>query len=93
MISLLSAAAANAASPPAYLQFLPLVAMAVIFWFLILRPQMKRRRNTSSAWPPCRRGPGDHRRGLVGKIVRLDDPMSIWNWPQRARQGRALHPG
>ncbi len=34
-------AAASAGAPPAWIQYLPFVAMAAIFWFLILRPQMK----------------------------------------------------
>jgi preprotein translocase subunit YajC len=49
MLSFLSAAAqttagAAGAEPPAYLQFLPLVAMAGIFYFLILRPQMRKQK-------------------------------------------------
>ncbi|WP_310530661.1 preprotein translocase subunit YajC, partial [Novosphingobium sp.] len=39
-LSLLAAGAA-ASSPPAWTSFLPLVFMFLIFWFLILRPQMR----------------------------------------------------
>jgi preprotein translocase subunit YajC len=47
--------------------------MAVIFYFLILRPQMKRQKEHQQRLPPCKGRSGGHRRGLVGKIVRLDD--------------------
>ncbi|MEL7218755.1 MAG: preprotein translocase subunit YajC, partial [Pseudomonadota bacterium] len=35
------AAAGAAAAPPAWLTWLPIIGMVVIFWFLIIRPQMK----------------------------------------------------
>jgi preprotein translocase subunit YajC len=74
MISLLSAAAANAASPPAYLQFLPLVAMAVIFYFLILRPQMKRQKEHQQRIATLQKGDQVITAGgLLGKVVRIDD--------------------
>lgn len=74
MLSLLSAAAANAASPPAYLQFLPLVAMAVIFYFLILRPQMKRQKEHQQRLAGLQKGDQVVTAGgLIGKIVRIDD--------------------
>ena len=44
ILPLLSAAASAGDAPPAWLQFLPLVAMGVIFWFLILRPQMRQQK-------------------------------------------------
>lgn len=43
MIDLLSAAA-TAAAPPFWIQILPFVGMALIFWLLIIRPQMKRQK-------------------------------------------------
>ena len=44
VLDLLAAAGSAGGAPPAWMQFLPLVAMGVIFWFLILRPQMKRQK-------------------------------------------------
>ena len=38
------AAGAAAEAPPAWMQFMPLVAMGLIFWFLIIRPQMRRQK-------------------------------------------------
>ena len=38
MLDLLAAGSASSA-PPGYLQFLPIIGMVVIFWFLLFRPQ------------------------------------------------------
>lgn len=74
ILSLLSAAATAGEAPPAWLQFLPLVAMGVIFWFLILRPQMKRQKEHQAKIGGIKRGDqvvtGG---GLVGKVVKVDD--------------------
>jgi preprotein translocase subunit YajC len=67
-------AAGTAGAPPAWLQFLPLVAMGVIFWFLIIRPQMRRQKEHQTKIAAIKKGDqvltGG---GLVGKIVRVDD--------------------
>ncbi len=74
IIHLLSAAVPAGEAPPAWLQFLPLVAMGVIFWFLILRPQMKRQKEHQTKIGGIKRGDqvvtGG---GLVGKVVKVDD--------------------
>ena len=44
VLQLLSAAAAGADAPPTWTSFVPLVAMVVVFWFLIIRPQMRRQK-------------------------------------------------
>jgi preprotein translocase subunit YajC len=67
--------------------------MAVIFWFLILRPQMQRRRNTSSAWPPQKGDQVLTAGGLVGKIVRLDDDYVDLELAPTCASRRALHHG
>ncbi|MFK4873952.1 preprotein translocase subunit YajC [Novosphingobium sp. ZW T3_23] len=68
------AAAAPAGSPPAWIQYLPFVAMAAIFWFLILRPQMKQQKEHKNKLSALKKGDevltGG---GLVGKIVKIDD--------------------
>jgi preprotein translocase subunit YajC len=68
------AAAAPAGVPPAWIQYLPFVAMAVIFWFLILRPQMKQQKEHKNKLSALKKGDevltGG---GLVGKIVKIDD--------------------
>jgi preprotein translocase subunit YajC len=71
---MLLAPAAAADAPPAWLQFLPLVAMVVIFWFLILRPQMQRQKAQAAKIAAIKKGDqvvtGG---GLVGKVVKVDD--------------------
>ena len=68
------AAAAAADAPPAWLQFLPFVAMGVIFWFLILRPQMRQQKLQREKIASIKKGDqvltGG---GLVGKVVSVDD--------------------
>jgi preprotein translocase subunit YajC len=74
LLDMLSAAATAGEAPPAWLQFLPLVAMVVIFWLLILRPQMRRQKEQANKLAALKKGDqvltGG---GLVGKIVRVDD--------------------
>ena len=74
VINVLSAAAAAGDAPPAWLQFMPLVAMGVIFWFLILRPQMRRQKEQAAKINAIQKGDqvltGG---GLVGKVTRVDE--------------------
>lgn len=69
-----AAPAAAAAEPPAYLQFLPLVAMAGIFYFLILRPQMRRQKEQQAKIGSLKKGDqvvtGG---GLIGKVIKVDE--------------------
>lgn len=74
-LQLLSAAAAGAAeAPPAWIQFLPFVAVGVIFWFLILRPQMRQQKEHKAKISGIKKGDqvltGG---GLLGKVVKVDD--------------------
>ncbi len=73
ILSVLSAAAA-ADTPPAWLQFLPLVAMGVIFWLLILRPQMRRQKDQQVKLGGIEKGDqvltGG---GLLGKVTKVDE--------------------
>ena len=70
----LLAAGSAAGAPPAWLQFLPLVAMGVIFWFLIIRPQMRRQKEHQNKVAALKKGDqvltGG---GLVGKVLRVDE--------------------
>ncbi len=70
----LLAAAATAETPPAWLQFLPLVAMVVIFWFLIIRPQMRRQKEHQAKVGGLKKGDqvltGG---GLLAKVIKVDD--------------------
>ncbi|AIT81660.1 MULTISPECIES: preprotein translocase subunit YajC [Novosphingobium] len=68
------AAAAPAGGPPAWVQYLPFVAMAVIFWFLILRPQMKQQKEHKAKLSGLKKGDevltGG---GFIGKVIKVDE--------------------
>jgi len=73
MLDFLAAGSAGAA-PPGWLQFVPIVGMVAIFWFLIIRPQMQRQKQHQAKITAVKKGDqvvtGG---GLVGKVLRVDD--------------------
>jgi len=73
-LSILAAAASGAGAPPAWLQFMPLVAMALIFWLLILRPQMKQQKALRDKIGGIKKGDqvvtGG---GLIAKVIKVDE--------------------
>jgi preprotein translocase subunit YajC len=73
VLSLLAAAGTGAA-PPVWLSYLPFVAMGLIFWFLIMRPQMKQQKEQKAKLEAIKKGDevltGG---GIIGKVVRADD--------------------
>jgi len=72
MLDILSAAAADA--PPGWLQFLPIVGMIVIFWFLLFRPQMKRAKEHQQKVESLKKNDQVVTAGgLVGKVMKVDD--------------------
>lgn len=74
MIELLAAAAAGPAQPPAWMTWAPIVGMILIFWFLIIRPQMKRQKEHAAKVEGLKKGDQVVTAGgLVGKIVKVDD--------------------
>jgi len=72
--SILTMLAAAGEAPPAWIQFMPLVAMGLIFWFLIIRPQMRQQKEHRAKIAAIKKGDqvltGG---GLVGKVVKVDD--------------------
>jgi preprotein translocase subunit YajC len=74
-IDLLAAAAAGAAAaPPAWLSFLPIIGMIVIFWFLIIRPQMQRQKEQQAKIAAVKKGDQVITAGgLVGKVIKVDE--------------------
>lgn len=74
VLTLLSAAASAGDAPPAWVQFLPLIGIAGVFWFLLLRPQMRQQKEHREKISSVKKGDqvvtGG---GLVGKVVRIDD--------------------
>lgn len=67
-------AAASGAQAPFWVTMLPLVAIFVIFYFLLIRPQQKRMKEHQQKIGSVKRGDkvvtGG---GLVGKVVKADD--------------------
>ena len=68
------AAAASAEAPPAWIQWAPIVGMILIFWFLIIRPQMRRQKEHQAKVAGLKKGDQVVTAGgLVGKIAKVDD--------------------
>ena len=74
MLDLLAATGAAASQPPGWINWLPIVGMVVIFWFLIIRPQMKRQKEHQQRIGGLKKGDQVVTQGgLVGKVVKVDD--------------------
>jgi len=72
-LSLLSAAAAGG-QPPAWLQFLPLVLMGIVMWFLFLRPQMAQQKAQKAKQEGIKKNDMVITAGgLLAKVVKADD--------------------
>lgn len=59
-------------------QFLPLILMFVIFWFLLIRPQQKRAKAHKQMINELKRG--DRvvtASGIIGRIVEIDDEQVV----------------
>lgn len=73
MLEFLSAAASGG-EQAGWLGFVPLVGMVLIFWFLLIRPQMKRQKEHQTKIGAIKKGDqvvtGG---GLVGKVLKVDD--------------------
>ena len=72
---LLAAAGAGAAgAQPAWISFLPIIGMIAIFWFLIIRPQMKRQKDHQKKIAEVKKGDQVVTAGgLVGKVLKVDE--------------------
>ncbi len=73
MLDILTAAA-GAAEQPAWTAIIPFILMGLIFWFLIIRPQMKRQKEHAEKIGGLKKGDKVVTAGgLIGKIVKVDD--------------------
>ncbi|MCH7629309.1 MAG: preprotein translocase subunit YajC [Proteobacteria bacterium] len=71
---LTAAPAAAGGEPPAYLQFLPLIAMGAVFYFLILRPQMRRQKEHKAKLEGIQKGDQVVTAGgLLARVVKVDE--------------------
>lgn len=72
MISLAHAAPASAA--PAITDFLPLIIIFILFWFMLIRPQMKRAKEQKKLLSELQKGDEVMTAsGQVGKISKIGD--------------------
>lgn len=74
MLEFLAASTAAAEAPPAWLGWLPIVGMIAIFWFLIIRPQMKQQKAHREKIAGIKKGDQVVTSGgIIGKVTRVDD--------------------
>ena len=68
------AAAAGADAPPGWVQWVPIAGMIAIFWFLIIRPQMRQQKAHREKIGSIKKGDKVVTAGgLLGKVVKVDD--------------------
>jgi preprotein translocase subunit YajC len=68
------AGAAAAQGPSPFLQFLPLIFIFVIFWFLLIRPQQKRMKQHRDMVAAVKKNDtAITTGGLIGKVVKVDE--------------------
>ena len=68
------AAATPAAAPPVWISWLPIVGMIAIFWFLLIRPQMRQQKAHREKVAGLKKGDQVVTAGgLVGKVLKVDD--------------------
>ena len=69
-----NAYAADPAQPDPIMSFLPLVILFVLFYFLIIRPQMKRAKDTKKMQDAIQKGDEVITMGgQLGKVVKISD--------------------
>ncbi|HZU62767.1 MAG TPA: preprotein translocase subunit YajC [Novosphingobium sp.] len=73
VLSILTASATAGDGPPAWVQFLPLVAMFAIMWFLFLRPQMRQQKDHKTKLEALKKGDNVLTGGgFLAKVVKVD---------------------
>ena len=74
MITLLAAAGTAAAEPPVWLQILPWIAIFAVFWFLMIRPQLRQQKAHQEKVSGLKKGDEVVTAGgLVGKITKVEE--------------------
>ncbi|AZZ38323.1 preprotein translocase subunit YajC [Bdellovibrio sp. qaytius] len=70
-------AATTAAQPPAWMQFVPMLAIVVVFYFFLIRPQAKKQKEQQGFLSALK--VGDQvvtQSGLFGKITGLNEQIA-----------------
>ncbi len=79
-------AAAGGATPPGWIQWVPIIGMIAIFWFLIIRPQMRQQKAHAEKVSGLKKGDQVVTAGgLVGKVVKVDDDYAELELAQGVR--------
>jgi preprotein translocase subunit YajC len=75
MLEFLSAGTASAGAQSGWIGMLPLLGIVVIFWFLIIRPQMKQQKDQRAKIAAVKKGDMIITAGgKLGKVTKVDDP-------------------
>ncbi|MGZ3255893.1 MAG: preprotein translocase subunit YajC [Croceibacterium sp.] len=73
MLDMLSAATAQGGAP-GWTGFLPIIGMVAIFWFLIIRPQMRQQKAQREKIAGVKKGDQVVTAGgIVGKVTKVDE--------------------
>lgn len=74
LLLLLSASTAGSGQPPFLATMVPLIGMFAVFWFLIIRPQMRRQKELQNKIGGIKKGDqvltGG---GFLGKVIKVDE--------------------
>lgn len=74
MLDILAAAGTAAAQPPVWLQILPWIAIFAVFWFLMIRPQLRQQKAHREKVEGLKKGDEVVTAGgLVGKITKVEE--------------------
>jgi len=78
-----------------FAQFIPLILMVAVFWFLLIRPQKKRQQEHKTMLENLRRGDSIVTTGgLIGRIMDIDgDILTLDLGETRVRVGRGFISG
>ena len=64
--------------PPAFVQFLPLILLAAVFYFLLIRPQNKRNKEHKNLLAGIDKGDEVLTNGgIIGKVVKVDEAFVV----------------
>src|SRR3569833_246516 len=75
MLDVLSAGASAAGAQSGWIGMLPLLGIVVIFWFLIIRPQMKQQKDQKAKIAGVKKGDMIITAGgKLGKVTKVADP-------------------
>lgn len=74
LMTLAAATPAAAEAPPAWMGWLPIVGMIAIFWFLIIRPQMRQQKAHQAKVAGLKRGDEVLTAGgILAKVTKVED--------------------